>query len=163
MNLAEALSILKPNGNTAEALKTAYRTACKKYHPDHGGDLEMMKLVNEAYAFLKTATWGKDAEKEHNNSGMAENLKKKWDAIKNLKGIHGEIIGTWIWVSGKTYAHKETFKAEGFRWSKPKSSWYWHEEKDYKKTSKKMFSMDDIRIMWGSSPLTSTGLKELTA
>lgn len=34
---------------TTESLKTAYRNASKKYHPDLGGDTESMQIVNDAY------------------------------------------------------------------------------------------------------------------
>lgn len=34
---------------TVEYLKTCYRNACKKYHPDVGGSNELMKIINNAY------------------------------------------------------------------------------------------------------------------
>ncbi len=35
-----------------ELIKAAYKTLAMKFHPDHGGDAEAMKLLNEAYAEL---------------------------------------------------------------------------------------------------------------
>lgn len=37
---------------SADAIKTAYRGAARKHHPDFGGDAEMMKKVNLAYEVL---------------------------------------------------------------------------------------------------------------
>jgi DnaJ homolog subfamily C member 19 len=38
---------------TAATLKKAYRAAALKYHPDHGGSVDMMKRVNAAHDVLK--------------------------------------------------------------------------------------------------------------
>jgi len=35
-----------------EVIKAAYKTLAIKFHPDHGGDEEAMKLLNEAYRKL---------------------------------------------------------------------------------------------------------------
>ena len=55
MHIYDAAKILGLSGDvTPEIIKTAYREASKKYHPDinpAGG--EMMKLVNAAYDVLK--------------------------------------------------------------------------------------------------------------
>ena len=47
-----------PPGSDSETILSAYRAQCKKYHPDTGqptASVEMMKLVNEAYAVLSDA------------------------------------------------------------------------------------------------------------
>lgn len=54
MNRREALQILDmQEGFDSETLKKKYREAAKKYHPDLGGSLEQMKLVNEAQELLE--------------------------------------------------------------------------------------------------------------
>jgi hypothetical protein len=154
MNLHNALNILKPESNTDQGIKQAYRTACKKYHPDHGGDLEMMKLVNAAHEILLKENWTPEQGRTAQRSpDLAAEVKEKWDAVKGLAGIKGEIIGTWIWVTGNTYPHKDLFKTAGFRFSGNKKAWYWHNDQGYKKRGKKRFSMDDIRSKWGSCDL----------
>lgn len=48
---AEGFSLLAPSVPlTFETLKTAYRQAAKRYHPDVGGDTVRMQRVNDAYA-----------------------------------------------------------------------------------------------------------------
>ena len=42
--------ILEINRNASpEIIEKAYKTLVKKYHPDNGGDMEVMKAINEAY------------------------------------------------------------------------------------------------------------------
>ena len=38
-----------------EEIERAYRTKAKIHHPDHGGDGDTMRALNEAYAQLKRA------------------------------------------------------------------------------------------------------------
>lgn len=54
MTRDEAMRVLELSdySYTDADLKKALRKASKKYHPDLGGDPQMMMLVNEAYAFL---------------------------------------------------------------------------------------------------------------
>jgi hypothetical protein len=154
MTKKEALTILSPLGNTAEDLKQAYRKAALKYHPDHGGDVEIMKLVNEAYDLLKKETWTiEEKEEADQDVSIAEELLQQWNKIKFLYKINGEIAGRWIWVTGETWRHKKILKDIGFRWSPNKFAWYWHED-DYQKKNGKNYSLDDIRRKYGS-----TGLK----
>ena len=57
MKVQDALNILNVTESiiTKEIIKSAYSTACLKYHPDHHGKAgeEMMKLVNVAYGVIK--------------------------------------------------------------------------------------------------------------
>lgn len=36
-----------------EEIERAYRRKAKRHHPDHGGDEDAMRALNEAYAMLK--------------------------------------------------------------------------------------------------------------
>ena len=51
------------------------------------------------------------------------------EKIKNLDKIKIEIIGTWLWVSGNTYEHKDILKELGLWYSKNKESWYHNGDK----------------------------------
>lgn len=154
MTTREALSILQPNERTQEALKIAYRKACKKYHPDlKNGNLEIMKLVNLAYEVLKDLNWTlyqkRQAGKEE---PLTEKIKKFWDVLKFYDGINGEIIGSWLWVTGNTKKHKEKLKELGLKFSRHKIAWYWHNDYKYKKYSKPI-NFDRMRNLYGYTVL----------
>lgn len=54
MNRSEALKVLGvSSGFTEQELKSAYRKAVKKYHPDVGGDAQKFQMVQVAYELLQ--------------------------------------------------------------------------------------------------------------
>ena len=150
MNRTEALNILKPPGNDQESLKAAYRTACKQYHPDHNPDgLELMKLVNLANEFL-TKNLNKWAFDQCNNdTPLTEKMQELFNQIKHFVGIKSELCGTWLWLSGETWRYKKELKQFGFKWASKKKQWYWSPG-GFRKRSKKVLSMNEIRSKYGS-------------
>ena len=53
MTRSEALQYLGLDAGPSERqVKSAYRAAAKRHHPDYGGDAEMFKRVTEAYEIL---------------------------------------------------------------------------------------------------------------
>lgn len=157
MTRVEAISILgNPNPGKDSVVK-AYRLKAKEYHPDLGGDLELMKVVNIAFEVLEAINFQwpiQDGEQARNTTPLTETLTSLWNEIKHYRGIQGEVIGTWLWVSGDTYPIREYLKALGFRFSHFKRAWYYHEGA-YWKRSKNNFDMNDLRAMWGSEDLES--------
>ena len=165
MNIIQALSILCPEEKTETGLKTAYRKACLKHHPDKGGDVEIMKLVNAAYQFLKNcSTWwtGEQARKAKRTTPLTETMQALIDKLKTLQGIKLEIIGSWLWVSGQTYSYKKALKDLKMKFSGNKKAWYYHED-SYRKHSKKKFSMADIRNLHGAEELRTSNTKSIAA
>jgi hypothetical protein len=67
----------------------------------------------------------------------------------NPDGLHIEIAGTWLWVSGKTYGVRDVLKSIGFRYSSQKQSWYFRNEinRSFNQTP---LPMDQIRELYGS-------------
>jgi len=106
------LSISSEDATNPDKLKTAYRQASKKNHPDMGGSEEAMKDVNAAYDFLskhgseggslgttvsKRDVWD-EISKEHKQwaSFVKEDFEKKFkpeNYIKYFSEITGEEIG----------------------------------------------------------------------
>ncbi len=155
MDTIQALSILQPEKKSETGLKTAYRAACLKNHPDKGGDVEIMKLINVAYDFLKNSeSWwtGEQSRAAKKQTPLTETFKGMVDKIKTIPGLKIEIIGSWLWISGNTYDHKKLFKGLGMSFSGNKKAWYYHED-TYRKRSKKKFSMNDIRDLHGSQDI----------
>lgn len=153
MDIKQALNVLRPNGNTLDDLKSAYRAACKKYHPDiNPNGLELMKVINTAYSFLKKNVNKWSHTQQTNDIGIDDILQGIFDKIKHFSEIKSEVCGSWLWVSGQTWRYKKQLKEFGFRWAPKKTQWYWRPE-GYRKRSRRVFSMSEIRKTFGSVEL----------
>lgn len=154
MNKYDACKILNLSGDVnPETVKQAYRRASMQYHPDrNSAGLEMMKAVNAAYEFLKGFNESITLKDSVLNYG--DDLFAAINAVINLPNVAIEVCGAWLWVSGETYPLRETLKNAGFKWSKPKKSWYFRPE-DYRSFSKGSYSMDEIRAKYGSREIES--------
>ena len=165
MNIIQALSILSPEEKSDAGLKAAYRAACIKHHPDKGGDVEVMKLVNAAYDFLKKCeTWwtGEQARAAKKETPLTETMQNMIDKLKNLQDIKIEIMGSWLWVSGNTFDFRKILKDLNMKFSGNKKSWYYHEDA-YRKRSKKEFSMSDIRNLHGAEEIKTKQNRTIAA
>ena len=152
LSAKDALAILNIQtiNLTIEDLKTAYRKAAAKYHPDHNpAGLEMMKMVNVAYETLKTLDLSKINNSAPNTYDYGDAINNALNAIINL-GLTIEVCGAWVWVSGDTKPHKEILKAAGFFWAPKKLCWYFRPA-DYKSHNRTTWSMDKIRNTYGST------------
>ncbi len=159
MNMQEALNILKPTGNTDDALKTAYREASKKYHPDVNPDgLELMKLINAAHEFLKKHINKWSFHQANEDTPIDEILQAILDKIKHFPGISLEICGTWLWVSGDTKPVKDQLKEAGLYYAPKKHMWYWRPV-GYKKRGKEVYSIDEIREKYGTDEVESSSFE----
>lgn len=69
--------------------------------------------------------------------------------LMRMGGVEVELCGSWLWITGNTKPYKQELKEMGARWSRNKTSWYIHHE-PYQKYGKKMYSLDEIRRMYGS-------------
>lgn len=153
MNIAQAMNILKPDDSSFTGLKKSYREAAMKYHPDRNPDgLELMKLVNAAYEFLKDnlGKWSVGPD-EYKDSGpsideiFADILAK----IRHLPDIKIEVCGVWLWVTGNTKPYKSYFKSCDMYFSPKKCAWYW-KPKSWRPMSKRKMSLEEIRQVFGS-------------
>jgi len=155
MTRMEALKILKPTGDSKDDVKSAYRAACFKYHPDKGGDPEIMKLVNLAWETLCEFGFSSFERKEaFSDSGpsIVDEIMPIWNKLKTIPGVVGEVCGTWIWVTGETKHVRAMLKEMGFSWAGKKQAWYWKPSDSWKSKGKN-YSMEAIRGMWGSKTL----------
>lgn len=151
---------------TQEELKKEYHKLCKQLHPDNGGNIEEFKTMKAEFEtawanvgnVFRTAAGETYTKQTEETAEMFENI------IENI--IHWtdcniEICGTWLWITGNTYNHRDDLKKMRFGWSKKKSAWYYHKER-YHKKGRRELEMDDIRAMFGSSPIKPNPQPELT-
>ena len=143
------------NIKTLEELKKEYKKLALENHPDRGGDVEVMKAINAEYDIMfnrvkdiHVNAKGETYTKE--NTETPSEFKDIIDKLIRMEGLEIEIIGCFIWLSGNTKAHKDNIKALGFKWHSTKKMWYKAPE-DYRKKSKKKYSIEEIRDMYGTS------------
>jgi len=153
MNTKDAFAILNIQAGyvTPADIKTAYRKAAAKYHPDHNpAGLEMMKLINLAYETLKDFE-GNAEELEENRKDYGEAVNSALNAIIGL-GLDIEICGAWVWVSGNTYPHRKTLDQADYKWAPKKKCWYFRPD-EHKSFNRSSWSMDKIRETYGSEKI----------
>lgn len=148
--------------NETEA-KAKYKELAKKYHPDVGGCVETMKLINLQYERVLTGVYQKEGksiteieELLKRSTGLAEKLCE----IIACPSVIVELCGNWIWVTGETREVKETLKGAGFFWASKKGAWYWRSKEDAKTCRGKTLSLEEIRNKHGREVLTK--IKEKT-
>ena len=145
------------NPKTLEELKKQYRALVMEHHPDNGGDEKAMKAINNEYDTLfpklKNVHQTKDGTTytaKQDNTETADQFKDLINELMRMDGIIIEVIGCFVWVTGDTKPHKERLKELKFKWHSKKIAWYLKPE-DYKKRSRKDYSLDVIRGMYGTS------------
>ena len=148
------------NPQTLEELKKQYKRLAMQHHPDIGGNVRDMQEINAEYDRLfevlknthQTAD-GKTYTAKMETTETAAEFKDIINRIINLNNITIEICGSWIWITGNTYQHREVLKHLKFKFSKSKSAWYYHTE-GYRKSHSKIYSLDEIRDLYGSETVT---------
>jgi curved DNA-binding protein CbpA len=140
-------------------LRNEYRRLAKKYHPDLGGDTEIMKVINLEYEYLsktlsfaqaKAEGWSNFKREYHYNVCME--LRDLINKVIRIPDITIEIIGSWLWITGTTKPQKEYFKGLGMQFSFKKQAWFYHVG-EYHKFDNRRYSLDQIRNMFGSQKI----------
>lgn len=143
-----------------DEIKKEFCRLCKMLHPDNGGNaadfVKMKAEFEKAFKYAKNrsketdtntseqAAPGTDQEEE-----TAREYSKLIESIIFLEGLKIEIIGTWTWVTGNTFIHKDRLKELNFHYSKSKKAWYNTGSKEWKK-QRGHFTMNQIRTKFES-------------
>ena len=138
--------------NSTDEIKKEYKRLARLFHPDFGGDLEKMKLLNIAFdvaikVFVPREKPGKSQSYYDWRSSVDEALREIIYKLISLEGIEIEICGYWLWMTGNTRTHKEALKALGCKWSKPKLAWYFA---GCESKGRGDSTLEEIREMYGS-------------
>lgn len=144
---------------TLEELKKQYKQLAVKHHPDKGGNTADMQEINAEYdrLFELLKNTHKNAEgqtytAQTETTETANDFKEIIGKLIRFNGIHIEICGSWVWVTGCTIEYREELKKMKFRWSKSKIAWYYHRD-EYKKSTKRTYTLDEIRDLYGSETI----------
>lgn len=150
--------------NTIEELKSAYFSAAKENHPDHGGSVEIMKKLNAEYArlhkLLKDIHTGKNGSpyEAHISDEVPNDFLDIVSALMEIDGLDIELCGRWLWIRGNTRPNKDKLRALGCRWSSKHKAWSWHFPEDAVKHPHKGWSDEKIRNHYGSVKITGKPL-----
>jgi hypothetical protein len=161
MKISDAANILNITGELTKAIvKKAFQKAASKYHPDKGGNVETMKMVNESYETLKNY----EGEVEANDFEYPDLVAAAINAIINLPNIEIEVCGNWVWVTGDTKPHAKALGKDGakFKYESKKKAWFFRPD-DYKSSSRGSMSLDDIRGNHGSNIVNKKYQKTIAA
>ena len=136
---------------TIEELKKAYRKLASKFHPDNlqTGSVEKMQEINKEYeqTFDRLKSGNNRQNKTFENAGDFINIINE---LMKYKDLTIEIIGTWLWLEGKTYEIKEHLNNLGFLWSSSRRKWYFNGTKEKTRINYKQKNFDDLRFNYGS-------------
>ena len=144
------------NIDNLQALRKEYHRLAVIHHPDKGGDLETMKALNLEFEVMSKRLINGDTSFSVNRKAyetqVSEEIMEAINQVISLPGIDIEVIGSWVWLTGNTYAHREAIKAAGYQFSAQKTAWYWHSG-EYRKRSSKVNSLEEVRAFWGSEKI----------
>lgn len=102
------------NVQTLEELRKEYKRLVKQNHPDNGGSLEVIKIINVEYEFcFKTLEKNDTVSSNKYDRAEDEMIREIINAIINLN-VEIEICGSWVWVSGNTYVCKQSLRRTAF-------------------------------------------------
>ena len=190
MKFSEAIAILEmeeDSRDTDQGLAAAYRVAMKKYHPDVtklelSFALEMSKLVNEAFSFLKE-NFGKWSVADKGDTNIAGIMADVYNKIRHLPSITIERLGVWLWITidipdefqnqqADTFEERMSKKKglsnfrkgvgaelreHGFRYAPKKQKWSWHSPSDGpKRWKRKGWDWNRIKSTFDGEELKSS-------
>lgn len=138
--------------STLEEVKDTYKKLAFEHHPDRGGDTATMQAINAEYAYasallLKGANLSQNAAEREIK--FSEEYRRIIEQIIHLPNIKIELIGLWIWVSGKTKPVHKELGAAGLFYAPKKKVWYYRSA-DLKERRGGRKTLDQIRAKYGS-------------
>lgn len=142
------------NIKTIEEIKKIYHSLSLQYHPDNGGDIEIMKTINAEYkeAFTKINA---SINKNISFDEVPENFINIINELIKMVNLEIELCGSWIWISGNTYSNRQNLKNIGCKYAPKKKMWYWHTPESTSR-NRQAKSMESIRATYGSQKIENT-------
>ena len=144
------------DGLTPEEIRTLYRKLAHQHHPDKGGETEKMKELNRIYKEVLAKASKDDPKFDIHHE---EKLMEKIQQVINLEDVKIEVLGTWLWITGETYQHKDFLRENGFFFSKHKIAWYYRNEAEQGKWKWSAKPLELIRKKYGSHEVKNQGQK----
>ena len=141
------------NCHTEQEIKKRFHELMLTHHPDRGGNLEIcQEIVGQYHEALKSCQYtGTEYGGERQAYRYNETLEREFEDAVNwamtLSFCKVELIGTWLWVTGKTWAFTTKLQEKGFHFATRKKAWCFHTGTWRK--HRKNFHLDDLRAKYG--------------
>lgn len=122
---------------TVESIKAKYRTLARQYHPDLGGDTDIMQQVNAAYL---EALQSVDGVESHDEEGRPHRYRydeaRETEILNKIQELLSIVpptvdvllIGFWVWILKTTKEDtttRERLKKAGAMWHFKRNCWFW--------------------------------------
>ncbi len=161
---------------TAEEAKERFKELVKELHPDNNPDrdttrdfqdmnAEFIQVYNELKNVHRRKSDGEtytETRSEYTATDNGADFSKVFTTLYNLDGLILQISGSWLWITGNTYEHKDIIKSLGCNWSKGHKCWYYASTSTNKKR-KGHTPMEKIVSEYGAEVYKSVGTtKSLT-
>ena len=139
------------NCKTTDSVRVRYDELARVFKPaNKGKSNEMISIINDQYdKLIKVLDAPKPVEAVQEKATVSEKIRELQEKI-DPSGLHLEICGTWLWITGKTYQVKETLKELGFRYSSNKLSWYYRQE-EHRSPNQEPIPLEMIREKYVTS------------
>ncbi|VVB80757.1 Uncharacterised protein [uncultured archaeon] len=135
------------------SIKNRYKQLAKAHHPDLGGCVETMKIINSQYESVLSGIYQRAGKSITEIDDLFKEdiaMRQKLNAILLLDDLIIEICGNWLWITGETRKHKDILKSSGFYWASKKEAWYYRSEQFKSYGNRRLQSLDEIRYKHGS-------------
>jgi hypothetical protein len=136
---------------TSDEVRNRYDELTRVFNATNNGDKnEMINTINEQYdKLMSVLDDSKTDEAVKERATVSEKIKELQEKV-NPEGLHLEICGTWLWVTGKTFSVKDVLKELGFRYSANKLSWYYRQN-DHRSSNQAPIPLGMIREKYGTN------------
>lgn len=145
-----------------DTLKKLYYRYAKLCHPDHGGDSEEFKRLNNDYQTQFVKVKNIHVKKDGttytaNNNEHVNDFMNIINSLISIPGLNIDIVGCFIWIGGNTKSNKEKLKQLGFKYSSKKQLWYKSPDGYKRSNYKKSYTYDEIIAKYGIQSSINTG------
>ena len=157
------------NCKSINDIKETYKKLVKQFHPDLNQNSDTTQIMQEVNNEYDSILSDKNFINNLNTENKKEYTQTDFTAYKDiinklikLQGITIELVGSWIWIFGNSYPHREVISSLKFRYSGSRKGWYYFENiENTKKTKPKSKSMEENRERHGSVIIKSDTIYSL--
>jgi hypothetical protein len=137
-------------GNANDLLKR-YKQLAMLHHPEKGGSVDVMKKIYQDYLLMLKS---EELALSRLPEDQQKDLKNFPRLIKELLilDLDLEMCGSWLWISGNTFDHRDKLKELGLRYSPNKKMWYFRPSGETSNNSSPV-DMEWIRSKYGSDAI----------